>query len=339
MKVPITASEVEAAKQAQERRAADRKTKRKAVGKRAPDNETPSLDGEIVDWMTYVNNFDIVITTFQVLQTDLTVARTPIKRPRRATVLDAYSSTTRPRSPLIMVEWARVIMDEVQLMGDGRAAEMMSLIPRVSSLAVSGTPAKKSVADLQAVLKYDITFPSWNVIDRMNRFLRADDEITQAKNWKRILCSGFSDIFTKILKESSIRTLKSQVQHELTIPTQRRYVVGVPMGRVEKHVGDLKLFNSWDPWFLSGLRGDAAICVERTRPRCSGGCASNRMGIGHLPPAYDDPTAPSYCDPPPDRPTRRTRKDSRRWREVEEHSGRSQSLYNHFFRMGVVFTS
>ena len=31
-------------------------------------------------------------------------------------------------------------MDEVQQVGGGHAAEMVSLIPRLSSLAVSGTP-------------------------------------------------------------------------------------------------------------------------------------------------------------------------------------------------------
>lgn len=33
-------------------------------------------------------------------------------------------------------------------------SEMVSLIPRISSLAVSGTPAKSSVKDLISVLKY-----------------------------------------------------------------------------------------------------------------------------------------------------------------------------------------
>ena len=112
-------------------------------------SETESFPG----WADYVSTFDIVLTTFPVLQSELGVARPPVIRPRRATVLSSYSDDLkRIRSPLVTVEWARVIMDEVQLFG-GRAAEMMSLIPRVHSLAVSGTPAKGTVGDLLQVIK------------------------------------------------------------------------------------------------------------------------------------------------------------------------------------------
>ncbi|KAG6895597.1 hypothetical protein C0992_000477 [Termitomyces sp. T32_za158] len=52
-----------------------------------------------------------------------------------------------------MVEWYRVIMDEVQMVGGGKIEDMVSLIPRLSSFAVSGTPARQQVADLMHVLK------------------------------------------------------------------------------------------------------------------------------------------------------------------------------------------
>jgi E3 ubiquitin-protein ligase SHPRH len=109
---------------------------------------------EATPWADLVNAYDIVLTTFNVLQSDLAVARAPVARPRRATVLDSYCNDRKEiRSPLVTVEWARVIMDEVQLFG-GRAAEMMGLIPRLHSLAVSGTPAKGSVGDLIQMLRY-----------------------------------------------------------------------------------------------------------------------------------------------------------------------------------------
>jgi E3 ubiquitin-protein ligase SHPRH len=184
---------------------------------------TPISESPFTGWPAYVNEYDIVVTTFQNLQSDLSVARAPVNRPRRAVAIDLYDPVNRPRSPLVAVEWARVIMDEVQLAGGGKTAEMMSLIPRVSSLAVSGTPAKSNVSDLVHVLK----------------FLREDHEITAAKTWKRLIKPGFADIFCDIFSRISIRTLKSQVQHELTIPGQKRYVVGINMGRVERHVSYL----------------------------------------------------------------------------------------------------
>lgn len=128
---------------------------RKSKGKsKTKEEDSPAPESEIFsEWPGFANNYDIILTTFTVLQQDLGVARAPVIRPRRATVLGSYSDELKKvRSPLVTVEWARVIMDEVQLFG-GRAAEMMSLIPRVHSLAVSGTPAKTSVGDLLQVLR------------------------------------------------------------------------------------------------------------------------------------------------------------------------------------------
>jgi E3 ubiquitin-protein ligase SHPRH len=76
-------------------------------------------DDDILDWCSYANTFDVCITTYNVLRQDLTVARAPPKRPRRAQV--EYSNLDRPRSPLVMCEWYRVIMDEVQMMGTGKS--------------------------------------------------------------------------------------------------------------------------------------------------------------------------------------------------------------------------
>ncbi len=132
---------------------------------------------EILDWCAYVNKFDVCITTYTVLQQDLGVARAPPVRPRRAFV--QYSTVNRSRSPLVMCEWYRVIMDEVQMAGGGKTEcvdagsldvfgradadgvlcrEMVSLIPRLSSFAVSGTPARSQVADLIHILKCATAF-------------------------------------------------------------------------------------------------------------------------------------------------------------------------------------
>ncbi|KAF9520466.1 hypothetical protein BS47DRAFT_633988 [Hydnum rufescens UP504] len=105
--------------------------KRKAIYNECYDN--------IDTWHSCAQNFDVIITTYNVLQSDLNVARPPVKRPRRETA-DYRDPVDRFRSPLIMLQFTRVIMDEVQQVGGGNAANMVSLIPRLSSLAVSGTP-------------------------------------------------------------------------------------------------------------------------------------------------------------------------------------------------------
>jgi len=65
-----------------------------------------------ITWAEYVHSFDVCITTYNVLQHDLNVARAPPKRPRRE--IADYSRTVRARSPLVCVEFFRVIMDEVR---------------------------------------------------------------------------------------------------------------------------------------------------------------------------------------------------------------------------------
>jgi E3 ubiquitin-protein ligase SHPRH len=73
---------------------------------------------EVLDWCSYVNTFDVVVTTYQVLRQDFNVARPVPVRPRREDVV--YSNVETPRSPLVMCEWNRVVMDEVQMVGGGK---------------------------------------------------------------------------------------------------------------------------------------------------------------------------------------------------------------------------
>ena len=73
---------------------------------------------EVQDWLSYVSTFDVVIVTYPVLRTDFNVAHAAPVRPRRADV--TYSNVDRPRSPLVMCEWYRVVMDEVQMVGGGK---------------------------------------------------------------------------------------------------------------------------------------------------------------------------------------------------------------------------
>ncbi|EJD44228.1 hypothetical protein AURDEDRAFT_166619 [Auricularia subglabra TFB-10046 SS5] len=126
----------------------------------------------------------------------------------------------RHRSPLICVEWGRLIMDEAQLVGGGKAAEMVSLIPRLASFAVSGTSAKANVGDLYNTLK----------------FLRVPDIVSSSRHWNRLLLPGFADEFATLFSSLTVRTLKSQVKNELTIPPQNRVLVPVSLCRVERHV-------------------------------------------------------------------------------------------------------
>lgn len=132
-------------------------------GKRAPtvdaDTNIDQDDGDIPsdDWCSYVNEFDVCITTYNVLQHDLRVARAPPTRPRRANV--TYSQEERARSPLIMCEWYRVIMDEVQMVGGGQA-EYVHTILRHSGSPTYRTEQGDGLIDPAAVLVCGVGYAS-----------------------------------------------------------------------------------------------------------------------------------------------------------------------------------
>ncbi|KAI0350953.1 hypothetical protein OH77DRAFT_1411940 [Trametes cingulata] len=236
-KVPVPITEKDIAAEREKRRkqkAKERARASKAKGKRkaaAADDmdvdEVPATknddEDDVQDWCSYVNTFDVCITTYTVLQHDLGVARPPPNRPRRAFV--DYGDTSRSRSPLVMCEWYRVIMDEVQMVGGGKTEEMVSLIPRVSSFAVSGTPARSQVADLIHVLK----------------FLRVKAVTDSPRAWTRLLLPGYVHEFAQLFRRYAVRTMKETVKDELTIPPQTRYLVPIELGRVERHVYDQTL--------------------------------------------------------------------------------------------------
>ncbi|KZV84430.1 hypothetical protein EXIGLDRAFT_776552 [Exidia glandulosa HHB12029] len=200
--------------------------KRRASGSDDEDADDMDVDGDTAEENRaaaiaafFHEHVDVVVTTYNVLQQDLGVARAPVKRPRREK--SNYSNVVeRHRSPLICVEWGRLIMDEAQLVGDGKAAEMVSLIPRMASFAVSGTPAKANVADLYKTLK----------------FIRVPDIVPSKRHWERLLLPGFAREFADLFSSMTVRTLKSQVKDELTIPPQSRLLVPIALGRVERHV-------------------------------------------------------------------------------------------------------
>lgn len=129
--VPITQTQLEEkrvkmqnAKAKALKRAAGAKKKDK--GKKTDEDDQMDVDladeaaedVELLDWCSYVHTFDIVITTYTVLRSDFDVARAVPTRPRREDVV--YTNVERPRSPLVMVEWNRVVMDEVQMVGGGK---------------------------------------------------------------------------------------------------------------------------------------------------------------------------------------------------------------------------
>lgn len=154
--------------------------------------------------------YDVVLTTYHVLSKEIHWAgAAPERKLRHAQTYE------RRRSPLVMISWWRVCLDEAQMIESGvsQAAIVARLIPRVNAWSVTGTPIKKDARDLWGLLL----------------FLRYEPFATK-KVWQRIDQTTFKRIFGTI----ALRHSKDQVRHELELPPQKRIVITTPFTTIEE---------------------------------------------------------------------------------------------------------
>ncbi|PWN53738.1 hypothetical protein IE53DRAFT_309679 [Violaceomyces palustris] len=162
-------------------------------------------------WAEWARSFDVIITSFAVLSQELQTAK---KAPERS--MRQARKYERPRSPLIQLDFLRVVMDEVQLVGQASAAETASMISRYSSIAVSGTPVK-SISDLKSCF----------------RFLRVPGYLDDVASWDRLCSSRLSPYLARVLQALATRHTKLQVAHEMALPLQYRAVVPIDFTSIE----------------------------------------------------------------------------------------------------------
>ncbi|GAA5891640.1 hypothetical protein JCM8208_007354 [Rhodotorula glutinis] len=161
--------------------------------------------------------FDVVLTTFDVLRKEVVFARKPAQRGLRNKREIRYR-----RSLLVELDFLRVVMDEAQMVGDavGPTSETASLISRRFSWAVTSTPLRDKIADMRPLLT----------------FLRVEPIASGRASLQRLLEETPS--FKRLWNEIGERTLKAQVQHELFLPPQKRFIVPVDLTPVERFYYD-----------------------------------------------------------------------------------------------------
>ncbi|KAL1836990.1 hypothetical protein VTJ49DRAFT_4410 [Mycothermus thermophilus] len=158
---------------------------------------------------------DVVITTYDVLRSEMWVASDPPNRSMRKERQHA-----RPTSPLTQLSWWRVCIDEAQMVENwtNNAAQLARKIPRINSWAVTGTPVKDDIQkDLRGLLL----------------FLRYEPFASDTKAWNFLTTldkKSFRELFNLI----SMRHSKSLVRSEIEIPPQKRYVITMPFTAVEE---------------------------------------------------------------------------------------------------------
>ncbi|KAI5358615.1 putative helicase, Zinc finger, RING-type, Zinc finger, RING/FYVE/PHD-type [Septoria linicola] len=159
-------------------------------------------------------DYDVVITTYTTLGKEVHFAEDPPDRSMRQA-----RKFERKRSPLVLIQWHRVVLDEAQLVESGvtSAARVACRLPRVHSWAVSGTPLKKDVQDLLGLLI----------------FLHYKPFSDDGKLWSHLLLNH-RHLFRGIFGEIALRHTKANIREELRLPPQKRVVITVPFSVVEQ---------------------------------------------------------------------------------------------------------
>ncbi|KAK6437758.1 hypothetical protein LTR95_006048 [Oleoguttula sp. CCFEE 5521] len=141
-------------------------------------------------------NYDVVLTTYQVLTREVHFAEDPPDRGMR-----------------------NALMDEAQMLESSvtAAARVACKIPRVHSWAVSGTPLRKDVADLLGLLV----------------FLRMRLLANNTRLWSHLI-TNHRHTFKRLFGTIALRHTKAQIRDELRLPPQKRVVITMPFTAIEQ---------------------------------------------------------------------------------------------------------
>ncbi|XP_034111735.1 E3 ubiquitin-protein ligase SHPRH [Drosophila albomicans] len=163
--------------------------------------------------------YDIVLTDYRILGHE--IHHTPRNSSDRE--MRYEQRYMRPSSPLLMVNWWRVCLDEAQMVesSTSQAAEMVSQLPAVNRWAVTGTPIQKTIDDLAPLLKFVGFHEACEPQDAWH---------TVANSF---LLKHKAEPLLELLQHCMWRTCKSKVEHELGIPPQTELVHRLALSNVE----------------------------------------------------------------------------------------------------------
>jgi E3 ubiquitin-protein ligase SHPRH len=164
--------------------------------------------------LDYLASSDIVISSYSILAAEINFTQlNPEKTLRQA------SKYPRPKSPLMALQFFRVVMDEAQMIESGvsNAAIVARMVPRVNAWCVTGTPVRKDVKDLLGLLV----------------FLRYEPFASIKHIWSSLISSHKQE-FRKVFGTLALRHSKQSVRDELKLPAQKRYVITMPFTPIEE---------------------------------------------------------------------------------------------------------
>ncbi|XP_033149437.1 E3 ubiquitin-protein ligase SHPRH [Drosophila busckii] len=163
-------------------------------------------------------NCDIVLTDYNILTQELNHAL-----PNQERELRHEQRYMRPKSPLLMLNWWRVCLDEAQMVesSTSKAAEMVRQLHGVNRWAVTGTPIQHTIDDLAPLLQ----------------FVGFSEACQPRDTWQTVansfLLNHKPEPLVQMLQHVMWRTCKSNVEHELGIPPQTEQVHQLELSNVE----------------------------------------------------------------------------------------------------------
>lgn len=137
---------------------------------------------------------------------------------KRETVMRTERKYIIPTSPLTMVNWWRVVLDEAQMVETPKnnCSKMVKSLPAIHRWAVTGTPIEKSIDNLYGLLHF---------LDY--------EPFTDFNVWKRLSLSfnqgEIEPVINNCLKNVMWRTCKINVWQEIGLPPQTEIVHNVTM--------------------------------------------------------------------------------------------------------------
>ena len=163
----------------------------------------------------FLSQFDIVFTTYTVLQKEFHAASSGRKGCRRGN-----REVRRRNSPLMEVFWYRVILDEAQMVENSvsNASTMACKIPRYISWTVTGTPCPKTgtIEDMKGLFRF------------------ANSEIYSWSSVFKLPDLTLSSILSPILHRDS----KDHCKEELILPEQKDQTFYISFTKVEEQYYD-----------------------------------------------------------------------------------------------------
>lgn len=162
--------------------------------------------------------YDIVLTDYNVMKSEIYFTN----RNKTDRQMRNPSRSINLPSPLLMIDWWRVCLDEAQMVeaSTNNTAQMVKLLPTIHRWAVTGTPLEKSVHDLYGLL-----------------FFMGCEPFDDSQEWSKLaqqFIIGNATPLIDLLQKVMWRTCKTpEILAQIKIPPQTEIVHRVTMSDLE----------------------------------------------------------------------------------------------------------